>query len=101
MLRLPFVAVRLPSLTVTRLLSDSARSLRLEWQGLQGLASLVQSLSTSQVRDIYGGSLTDWSAPIVAAVAERSQVTVLHHNADFDLISKVTRQDTQWVVRKR
>lgn len=35
---------------------------------------------------------------LIAAVAERYGVTVLHYDADFDLISKVTDQPTRWVV---
>jgi predicted nucleic acid-binding protein len=35
---------------------------------------------------------------LVAAVAEREQVTVLHYDSDYDLIAEVTRQPTQWVV---
>jgi predicted nucleic acid-binding protein len=35
---------------------------------------------------------------LIAAVAERHQVTVLHYDADFDLIATVTDQPTQWIV---
>jgi predicted nucleic acid-binding protein len=35
---------------------------------------------------------------LVAAVAERERVTVLHYDADYDVIAHVTRQPTQWVV---
>ena len=35
---------------------------------------------------------------LVAAVAERHRLTVLHYDADFDLISSLTGQPTQWVV---
>jgi predicted nucleic acid-binding protein len=35
---------------------------------------------------------------LVAAVAERERVTVLHYDGDYDLIAKVTGQPTQWVV---
>ncbi len=35
---------------------------------------------------------------LIAAVAERSRVTVLHYDADFDRIAAVTNQPTQWVV---
>jgi predicted nucleic acid-binding protein len=35
---------------------------------------------------------------LIAAIAERHQVTVLHYDADFDLIATVTNQPTQWVV---
>jgi predicted nucleic acid-binding protein len=36
---------------------------------------------------------------LVAAVAERHRVTVLHHDADFDLIAGVTGQRVEWVGR--
>jgi len=35
---------------------------------------------------------------LVAAVAEREQVTILHYDSDYDLIAEVTRQPMQWVV---
>jgi hypothetical protein len=35
---------------------------------------------------------------VIAAVAERHRVTVLHYDADFDIVSEVTGQPTQWVV---
>ena len=35
---------------------------------------------------------------LVAAAAEELSVGVLHYDADFDLISEVTGQSTQWVV---
>lgn len=35
---------------------------------------------------------------LIAAVAERTGVTVLHYDNDFDLISEVTGQPTQWVL---
>lgn len=35
---------------------------------------------------------------MVAAVAEREQVTLLHYDADFNLIADVTRQSMQWIV---
>jgi predicted nucleic acid-binding protein len=35
---------------------------------------------------------------IIAAVAERHGVTVLHYDADYDLITDVTGQATEWVV---
>jgi predicted nucleic acid-binding protein len=39
----------------------------------------------------------EWPALLVAAVAEREAVPVLHHNGDFDLISKVTGQSSEWL----
>ncbi len=35
---------------------------------------------------------------LIAAVAERERVTVLHHDSDYDLIAGVTAQPMQWVV---
>jgi predicted nucleic acid-binding protein len=35
---------------------------------------------------------------IIAAAAELAGLTVLHYDADFDLIATVTRQPVQWVV---
>ena len=37
---------------------------------------------------------------LIAAVAERSRLIVLHYDADFDLIANVTRQRTEWVAPK-
>jgi hypothetical protein len=34
----------------------------------------------------------------VAAAAEELSVSVLHYDADFDLISSITGQHSQWVV---
>jgi predicted nucleic acid-binding protein len=35
---------------------------------------------------------------LVAAVAERERVTVLHYDGDYDFIAQVTSQPVQWVV---
>jgi len=35
---------------------------------------------------------------LVAAVAEREQVTVLHYDADYDFIAEITHQTVEWVV---
>jgi predicted nucleic acid-binding protein len=37
-------------------------------------------------------------ALLVAAVAEREQVTLVHYDSDYDLIAEVTRQPMHWVV---
>jgi predicted nucleic acid-binding protein len=39
-----------------------------------------------------------WSDLVIAAVAERHRVTVLHYDSDFELIGEVTGQPTEWVV---
>ena len=35
---------------------------------------------------------------VIAACAEANGLTVLHYDADYDAIAKVTRQPVQWVV---
>jgi len=35
---------------------------------------------------------------LVAAVAERERVTVLHYDGDYELIAQLTSQPMQWVV---
>ncbi len=35
---------------------------------------------------------------LIAAVAEREQVTILHYDRDFDMIAEVTGQPTRWIV---
>lgn len=35
---------------------------------------------------------------LIAAVAERERVTLLHYDSDYDLIAQVTGQPAQWVV---
>lgn len=42
-----------------------------------------------------GVSLSDL---LIAACAERAGLAVLHYDADYELIAKVTGQPTQWVV---
>lgn len=37
---------------------------------------------------------------LIAAVAEATSLTVLHYDADFDHISAVTGQETQWIVER-
>ena len=36
--------------------------------------------------------------PLVAALAERERLTLLHYHGDYDLIAQVTSQPAQWVV---
>ena len=35
---------------------------------------------------------------LIAAVAERERVTVVHYDGDYDLIAKITREPVEWVV---
>jgi predicted nucleic acid-binding protein len=47
-----------------------------------------------------GGQIRAVGSPdlVIAAVAERERVTILHYDSDYDLIAQVTGQPTQWVV---
>jgi predicted nucleic acid-binding protein len=45
-----------------------------------------------------GHRLDDWAPLVVAAVAQRHEVTVLHYNRVFDVIAKATEQPAEWVV---
>jgi predicted nucleic acid-binding protein len=48
----------------------------------------------------HGGQMRAVGLPdlLVAAVAERERVAVLHYDGDYDLIAEVTGQPAQWVV---
>ena len=48
----------------------------------------------------HGGRMRAVCMPdlLIAAVAEREQVIVLHYDGDYELIAQVTGQTTQWVV---
>ena len=35
---------------------------------------------------------------LIAAVAERNRVTVVHYDADYETIAEITGQPTQWVL---
>lgn len=37
---------------------------------------------------------------VLAAIADIEELTILHYDADFDLISHVTGQPTEWVVER-
>jgi len=37
---------------------------------------------------------------LIAAVAERESVTIVHYDSDYDLIARVTGQPAQWVVTR-
>ena len=37
---------------------------------------------------------------LIAACAEAHGLTVLHYDADYDLIAKITKQPTRWAVAR-
>lgn len=59
---------------------------------LRRAASVQRSLADAGLR---GRKVPDL---VIAAVAERIGLTVLHYDRDFELIGNLTGQPTQWVV---
>lgn len=53
-------------------------------------------------RDLAAEGLRGRKVPdlLIAAVAESRSLTVLHYDADFEHISAVTEQPTQWIVER-
>jgi predicted nucleic acid-binding protein len=74
------------------------RSLGYEWLATEDIdwrraLSVQRALwRTGQMRTVPLPDL------LIAAVAERNRVMVLHYDADFDRIAAITNQPTQWVV---
>jgi len=56
---------------------------------VQGLLAEVGAHRGASVGDV-----------IIAAAAEAAGLTVLHYDADYDLIASVTGQPTEWVVAR-
>jgi predicted nucleic acid-binding protein len=89
-------------------LGFSGRNLS-EWQRLTDAAEVCERLAVED-GDIQRalqmqGRLADAGLKgrkipdlIIAAVAERNRLTLLHYDRDFDLIANMSGQDTQWVV---
>lgn len=63
-------------------------------QGCVDRALTVQGM-LAELSQHRGVALPDL---LVAACAERAELTVLHYDADFELISSVTGQPSRWVV---
>jgi predicted nucleic acid-binding protein len=60
----------------------------------RALAVQAQLARTSQHRAV---ALPDL---LIAACAEAQGLTVLHYDADYELIAKITKQPTRWVVAR-
>jgi len=59
---------------------------------------LRRALEVQAQLAVDGYRPADWSTLLVAAVAERHSMAVLHNSTDFDRIAKVTGQATEWAV---
>jgi Arc/MetJ family transcription regulator len=67
----------------------------LAWAGqILGTGTKKETVNTA-LREVVR---RDVAAKFLQFVAERHRVTLLHYDTDFDLIAKVSGQDTQWVV---
>jgi predicted nucleic acid-binding protein len=89
-------------------LGHSARTAT-EWERLMDATSIFTLLEVESAdlrragevqRLLAGAALRGRKVPdlVIAAVAERAGLTVLHYDRDFELISQVTGQRHQWVV---
>lgn len=95
-------AVELELLHSARSKADAER-IREELQGFDRLPAPDEVWDRAlevQTRLISDG---DWRALsvadlVIAATAERSGATVLHYDADYDMIAAVTGQPMRWVV---
>ena len=64
----------------------------IDWQ--RALKVQKQLWQTGRMRTIPGPDL------LIAAVAERCRVTVLHYDGDYDTIAELSGQPTRWVVER-
>lgn len=83
--------------------AEEHRRVRVELRGLERLATpdevwdrAVDVHSALAERGLHRAvAIPDL---IVAAVAERHSISVLHYDLDFDVIAEVTQQPVEWVV---
>jgi predicted nucleic acid-binding protein len=83
---------------------DAHQQMRYELEsGLQWLATEDADFRRAiEVQGLLAAKANHRAASIpdllIAAVAERHRVTLVHYDADFDLIARHTAQPTRWVV---
>ncbi|WP_236791183.1 PIN domain nuclease [Amycolatopsis sp. GM8] len=91
-------------------LGFSARNAR-EWDDIHRAAGFFELVETGQhdfeqarrvQRALAGLGFKGRKVPdlLIAAVAERAELTVLHYDRDFDLIAEATGQPARWVVER-
>lgn len=74
-------------------LGDTSALARIGQDGLDRASAVQATLAArSQHRGVAIADL------IIAAAAEAADLVVLHYDSDFDRISEVTGQQTEWVV---
>jgi predicted nucleic acid-binding protein len=97
-------AIDLQLLAATRTANDyptiaATRRASFTWLPTED-ADLIRALHTQSALASRGQHRLPWPQLLIAAVAERHQVTLLHYHPDYDLIADITGQPTQWVVPK-
>lgn len=71
---------------------------RAEWGDADGVFRRADEVQRLLAADgLKGRRVPDL---IIAAHAEAADLTVLHYDADYDHIAKVTRQPTEWIVER-
>jgi predicted nucleic acid-binding protein len=73
------------------------RAVKLHWLRTDDV-DLAVALDIQTELICRGQPQLPWSRLVIAAVAGRHSAAVLHYASDYDLIAKVTGQDTQWVA---
>ncbi len=74
------------------------RSIGYEWLSIE---DSDWSRSIEVQRELWhSGAIRSVPLPdlLIAAVAERHRVVVVHYDADYDRIAEITGQQTQWIV---
>ncbi|MER6994678.1 PIN domain nuclease [Streptomyces sp. NPDC000410] len=59
---------------------------------------LERALQIQNEALIRGSRALSFSDLLIAAVAEREGLTILHYDGDFDMIAEITGQWTRWVA---
>ena len=89
------------TIVIVREVGFSARNLA-EWNRLTAALASFPLIETdaSHLQILASKGLRGRKIPdlLIAAAAEQSGLILLHYDADFDLISRVTGQPCEWVV---
>jgi predicted nucleic acid-binding protein len=60
-------------------------------------ADFTKALTVQAALTERGHARVRWPTLVIAAVAERHKVTLLHHDPGYDTIAAITGQATEWV----
>jgi predicted nucleic acid-binding protein/Arc/MetJ family transcription regulator len=73
----------------------AVRGLRLRWLATED-ADLRRAAELQAELIHHGTDQIPWHRLVIAAVAERHGVPLLHHTAEYDALTKLTGQPTEW-----